>query len=642
MLIDNELILQAKERLGDMNAEIMAEVLGLDDYGYDERNKKACCPYHDEDTPSFVYDTKRHFFKCFGCGKNVDIIDAFMEKGDTFIQATQKLFDYADIEYSFGEVNVKTKTAYKYPKEVECDSKQDVCDYLGRRKISSKTIDYLDIRQDAYGNCVFNYYDTNDVLTLVKYRPSRKVQKGENKTWCQKGADTTPLLFNMNRINTTQPLLITEGELDCASAIESGFLNAVSVPLGANNYHWMEENWDWIENFDSIIICADNDEAGEKMRKECLYRLGSWRTKLVQIPKTAEVDGKEVKINDLNECLFYLGKAKTLDIILNAKDTPVESVVDFSDIQEVDLHEIDGIYTGIKEFDEEMMRLFYGTFNIVSGTNGSGKSSFLSQLICESLDQDKDVWLYSKELPNYMSKNWINYIFAGGRNIDTFETDRGSKYYKVKEEAKNKINEFYRGRLNIYKDGHENTMEAIQTSMIESARKFGSKLFIVDNLTAINYNCTENEKWGKQVDFINFCIEFAKKYHVVVICIIHPKKLETMRRMTKFDVQGLGSSVDLAHRLIALYRVTPQDKKGTPKTHGKGWLKEPIPFDVLLDVLKDRMRGRENMSIGMFYDAPSRRFYTNEQEFDRQYAWDTNTYTTPSGYIDRSITTPFE
>ena len=642
MLIDNELILQAKERLGDMNAEIMAEVLGLDDYGYDERNKKACCPYHDEDTPSFVYDTKRHFFKCFGCGKNVDIIDAFMEKGDTFIQATQKLFDYADIKYSFGEVNVKTKTAYKYPKEVECDSKQDVCDYLGRRKISSKTIDYLDIRQDAYGNCVFNYYDTNDVLTLVKYRPSRKVQKGENKTWCQKGADTTPLLFNMNRINTTQPLLITEGELDCASAIESGFLNAVSVPLGANNYHWMEENWDWIENFDSIIICADNDEAGEKMRKECLYRLGSWRTKLVQIPKNAEVDGKEVKINDLNECLFYLGKAKTLDIILNAKDTPVESVVDFSDIHEVDLHEIDGIYTGIKEFDEEMMRLFYGTFNIVSGTNGSGKSSFLSQLICESLDQDKDVWLYSKELPNYMSKNWINYIFAGGRNIDTFETDRGSKYYTVKEEAKNKINEFYRGRLNIYKDGHENTMEAIQTSMIESARKFGSKLFIVDNLTAINYNCTENEKWGKQVDFINFCIEFAKKYHVVVICIIHPKKLETMRRMTKFDVQGLGSSVDLAHRLIALYRVTPQDKKGTPKTHGKGWLKEPIPFDVLLDVLKDRMRGRENMSIGMFYDAPSRRFYTNEQEFDRQYAWDTNTYTTPSGYIDRSVTTPFE
>ena len=32
------------------------------------------------------------------------------------------------------------------------------------------------------------------------------------KNWCQKGADTRPLLFNMNRVNISQPLLITEGE----------------------------------------------------------------------------------------------------------------------------------------------------------------------------------------------------------------------------------------------------------------------------------------------------------------------------------------------------------------------------------------------------------------------------------------------
>ena len=115
-------------------------------------------------------------------------------------------------------------------------------------KISPHTIDYADVRQDGEGNAVFNYYDTNDVLTMVKYRPSRKVKKGENKCWCQKGADTTPLLFNMNRINTTVPLLICEGEPDCLSAIEAGFTNAVSVPLGSTNFHWIEENWDFLNN----------------------------------------------------------------------------------------------------------------------------------------------------------------------------------------------------------------------------------------------------------------------------------------------------------------------------------------------------------------------------------------------------------
>lgn len=82
-----------------------------------------------------------------------------------------------------------------------------------------------------------------------------------------KNADTSNLLFNMNRINTTAPLLICEGEPDCLSAIEAGFTNTVSVPLGSGNFHWIEENWDWLEQFDSIIVCSDNDEAGQKCKK---------------------------------------------------------------------------------------------------------------------------------------------------------------------------------------------------------------------------------------------------------------------------------------------------------------------------------------------------------------------------------------
>lgn len=628
MIIDKELIKKAKETLGDMNAIIMAEELNLD--AFDEKNLKAKCPYHGENSPSFVFNKKNNTFHCFGgCKKTVDIIDVFMEKGTTYMGAVQKLFELAKVPYSFGELNVKTKSQYAYPKEETKKTKDNVYKYLNARNISNETIDYLDIREDASGNCVFNFYDTNDVLTMVKYKPSRELKKGEAKTWCQKDADTTHLLFNMNRVNTTQPLLICEGEPDCAAAIESGYINSTSVPLGAGNYGWIQENWEWLEQFDSIIICSDNDEAGLKMQKECIYRLGSWRTKVVQVPTVyLNEDGVNQKIKDLNDVLKCCGKDEVLNIILNAKDSPVDSVVDYSDIKEVDLSEIDGIYTGIKEFDEEMMRLFYGTFNILTGVNGSGKSSFLSQLVCQSLDQGKDAWMYSKELPNYMSKNWVNYILAGNRNIKRYKNERNSVYFKVTSEAKNNIDEHYRGRFYLYKDGWENTLEAIETSMIDSARKFGSKLFIIDNLTAINLACGENEKWGKQVDFVNFLIDFAQKYHVVVLLVIHPKKIETMRRLQKFDVAGLGSIVDLAHRLISLYRVLPKDKEGVKKQNGNGWASEPIKYDVLLDVLKDRMRGRENMSIGLYYDVPSRRFYTNEQEYDYQYEWDKNSYDT--------------
>ena len=1154
MLIPKETIQDAKEKLGDGNADLIAQILELKEY--DQKNMRSLCPFHEEKTPSFIYDTKRHCFHCFGkCGINVDAVTAYMHTGMTYVEACKEFFEQAKVKFAFGEHKVKTKKQYKYPVGVPINDKKIIYKYLGLRQISKETIDYCDVREDKHGNVVFNFYDSNDTLTLVKYRPSHAIDKtkGEIKCWCEKDADTANILFNMNRINVSEPLLVTEGECfpgytevltkdgwlrldeydgqevmqindslngdfvrplayikkeysgdilsyntggnyeqattpghnlvytnkktlelckkkaedfytsanmsgsrfqttcmydgdglelsnamialylavsadgsirnrkkwsdenycdisfkkerkknrlsailkdlsipysrndniaaegyssfafripkwfkkeipiefatkssieqkkfildelvywdgnrvngrtqteyssklihnvtviqliahtcgmmstimhrknqfgewyqlsilnksyvtyqktkgmitshldgfvycvtvptgmimvrqnnkisitgncDQLAAVESGYKNSVSVPLGANNYGWIEENWEWLEQFDSIILAFDNDEAGRKAQKECIYRLGSWRTKIMDIPESVTlVDGSVVKVKDINEMLYYFGKESVLAAILNAKDSPVDSLVDYSDIHEVDLSEIDGIETGIQELDREIMRLFYGTFNILTGINGcvdceteyfngrkwkkiseytsgdtvlqynkngttklvnpqcyhkyfcnefyllkshdglvnqkvspehnlvlsdngkiikinveeyiskemyknknlkfintfssecnielyntlkvtdeqmsgvslmfienmsgdaansdiadyiqfdlakkgyssivtnekysnhidvvkrndgdiyihkeksadgfkycftvpsgmlvlrrngrinitgnSGKSSFLSQLVAQSIDQNKDVWMYSKELPNYMLKNWQTYIFAGRRHISEYMAQNGSVYYKVNDGVKRAIDDYYRGHLKIYKDGYKNSIQSIKTSMEDSARKFGSKLFIIDNLTAMNFECNDNEKWSKQVDFINWSIDFAQKYHVVVMLVIHPKKIEAMRRLTKLDVQGLGSIVDLAHRLISLYRVSPKEKMGVMKQAGGGWLTKPVEFDVLLDVLKDRMRGREGLAVGLHYDTPSRRFYTNENEFRHQYRWDKTKY----------------
>lgn len=551
----------------------------------------------------------------------------FIYKGMTYLQACQKLFDLAGIKYSFGELGVKTKHQYRYPKEVPIGDKSKIYAYFKKRCISPQTLDYADVRQDEEGNIVWNYYDSNDVLTMVKYRPSRKIHKGENKCWCQKNADTSNLLFNMNRINTTAPLLICEGEPDCLSAIEAGFTNAVSVPLGSGNFHWIEENWDWLEQFDSIIVCSDNDEAGQKMQKEVVYRLGSWRTKVVEVPPIFEAEnGKKYSINDLNEALYYLGKEKVLEIILNAKDSPVPGVIDFSDIQDVDLDQIDGITTGIRPLDRYLMKLFQGTLNIITGINGAGKSSFINQIICQSLEQDKNVFLFSGELPNFQTKNWLNSVLAGQRHIEERHF-QDATYYKVRPEAKREIDEFYRGRLYIYEDGRSNRMTDLLKTMEDSVRKYGTKLLILDNLTAINLECSDDNKYNKQSELIMNLIAFAVKFNVIVLLVVHPHKIDTMRRLNKMDVQGISAIIDLAHRIISLYRVSERDKQGEPKMNGSGWRVKPIKEDVLIDILKDRMLGFEGRSVGVYYDQPSRRFFTSEEDLDRRYSWDKYPYT---------------
>ena len=43
------------------------------------KNHKACCPFHDEKTPSFSVAPAKEIFHCFGCGVGGSSIDFIME-----------------------------------------------------------------------------------------------------------------------------------------------------------------------------------------------------------------------------------------------------------------------------------------------------------------------------------------------------------------------------------------------------------------------------------------------------------------------------------------------------------------------------------------------------------------------------------
>lgn len=635
MLIEKTDIEKAKEKLGDGNAFIIADMLELNNF--DEKNLKACCPYHNEETASFIYNKKKFNYHCFGCNKTVDIIDVLMEKGSTFLGAVQFLFDKVGIEYSFGERNVKTRRDYKYPHEEPITDKLKVIEYWGKRGISKDVIDYLDIREDKYGNGVFNFYDTNDVLTMVKYRPAHSIDKksGQPKTWCQKEADTLPLLFNMNRINTSRPLLITEGETDCASAIEAGYYNTVSVPLGAGNLHWIEENWDWLDMFDSIIIWSDNDEAGVNMRKECIYRLGTWRTKYINTPQYyTRDDGKRVPLKDINDCLQTGGKEFVIKLISDAKDVPVKSVVDYSEIKELDVFQMDGVKTGIKPIDDELIKIFFGTLTVLSGRPGSGKTSIIDQTIAKTIDDNKPVFLFSKEMPERMSANWFNTIIAGRRNLEERTSRDGRSYYIVPQNIQKKMQSFYSKKLLIYRDDEPNDVKAVLKSAEECVRKFGCKLIVLDNLMMIDLNCSESDKNTAQTNLVNDLIKFAAKFNVAVVLIAHPRKTQdTNSDIEMYDISGTSNIINLAMRSIGLRRVSKKEKND-PKSK---WRK----FDVVLTVIKDRLLGKADFQMGLWYDLTSRRFYTDYDEYDTKFAWDDNVYLKKLPYTDRSLQDEF-
>ena len=112
----------------------------------------------------------------------------------------------------------------------------------------------------------------------------------------------------MDDCDPKYPLIIIEGEPDKLVLDECGIKNATSIPSGTQDFTWIDECWDWMEQFKEIIIWGDNDTAGKAFQQEVLARLDDWKLRVVK---------SEYK--DANELFHY----KTLD---HGKDKAKEIV----------------------------------------------------------------------------------------------------------------------------------------------------------------------------------------------------------------------------------------------------------------------------------------------------------------------------
>ena len=62
------------------------------------KNYSACCPFHEEKTPSFTVTQEKQFYHCFGCGASGNAIGFLMEyERLEFIEAIEYLANNAGL-----------------------------------------------------------------------------------------------------------------------------------------------------------------------------------------------------------------------------------------------------------------------------------------------------------------------------------------------------------------------------------------------------------------------------------------------------------------------------------------------------------------------------------------------------------------
>lgn len=539
--------------------------------------------HRDKDTFSVNLETGG--FKCFrsSCGYQ----GHFVELARDF-----------DFDLGFGE-----KRVYKPLPQKSIEIRPAAFDYMATRGISETTCRryFITTQKDNRNILVFPFYDDKGILQFVKYR-NVKHKKGDrgNKEWCEK--NTMPIPFGMFQCKGYDRLIITEGQIDSLSVAECGIENAVSVPTGAQGFTWLLNCREWIDKFQEVIVFGDNEHGSITL----VDQLKALLKQTIKVVRRQDYLGEK----DANDILLNYGKQAIVTAIQNAEVPKLENIKDLSTVKAVDLNKLPKIRTMITPVDRTIGGLIMGQVVLLSGKRGNGKSTFMSQLVCEALDQGENVLVYSGELADYHFKRWLDYQLAGEGHVNCSTNLYGDMEYSMSNDVVEKISAWYRGRAYIYDnnwipDGDET--ESLPQTIEKAIVQYGIRMVCIDNLMtamdAVNDNAQLNLA---QSNFVGKLKKIAVKYNIVIILVAHPRKSQN-----DFSNDDVSGSSDITNKVdvVMSYQRVDDAKDGH---NGK------------LLITKNRLTGKYAIgdnAIPLLYSDMTKRI-TEPGSIQRHYGWE--------------------
>lgn len=542
-----------------------------------------------DDKETFSINLESGAFNCFraSCGYHGHFVELCRD------------FDY---DLDFGEAR-----PYKQLPQKPIQTRNGAIEFLKKRGISERIVKKYNIttRLDNPNILVFPFYDEENVLRFIKYR-NMKYQKGYgNKEWCEK--DTMPILFGINRCVGKDRLIITEGQIDSLSVAEAGFDNAVSVPTGANGFTWLNFCWDFITSFKEVVVFGDNENGKITLFDTLQTRLPS--QVLVKCVRRKDYLGEK----DANAILCKYGVNAIKKAIDNAELPRLSNVKLLSEVEFVDIKSLPKLKTNIREVDRVIGGLAFGQLIILTGKCGSGKSTLMSQLAIEAVEQDQSVFVYSGELTDYHFKNWLNFQCAGRHNLQPYENEYGDTEYALPVTKAKQINDWYRNKIYIYDNSYipedKKEMEALPETIERVIKKYGVSFICVDNLMTAMEATDDNTLNSAQTNFVTELKRIAMRYNVIIILVAHQRK-----NSTNSGNDEVSGSANITNRADIVMGYARRAKKEGETTLGGS-----------LSITKNRLTG--NIAVGdeaipLNFDYGSKRVYSGVYGDTRRYSWE--------------------
>jgi DNA primase len=312
------------------------------------REWKACCPFHNEKSPSFTVNDQKGFYHCFGCQAHGDVISWMIDqRGLTFMDAVKELAAQAGMEVPradprearaaeerAGLHDVMAAAQAWFVEQLASPAGAEARAYLQKRGFNQRTIDrfgfgFAPDDRTALKTALSRFdeamlveaglliavddkapYDRFRGRLMLPIQDARerviafggRVLQDRDGVAKYLNSPDTPLfdkgrtLYNLHRAGPasrkTERVVVVEGYMDVIALAAAGIDDAVA-PMGtALTERQIELLWRMV---DKPVLCFDGDSAGQRAAMKAaaralpLLRPGH-SLQIVQLPKGLDPD----------------------------------------------------------------------------------------------------------------------------------------------------------------------------------------------------------------------------------------------------------------------------------------------------------------------------------------------------------------
>lgn len=283
------------------------------------------------------------------------------------------------------------------------------------------------------------------------------------------------------------------------------------------------------------------------------------------------------------------------------------------DIQYLDMKNISAIPTGHDEFDRKALGFVLGEISIVSGLNGSGKSSWLNCISLNAIQRGFKVAMFSGELMKEKVKVWLNQSAAGREFVK--KVYGYDDFYYVPRDVTAKIDAWTKDKFFLYDNKYGRNWSRLLESIKELIKAKEINLLILDNLMTTDLDCFNGDKNEKQSSFVNSLADLAKQTNTHIILVAHPRKSLTFLR--REDIGGSGDITNLADNVYIIHRCNKDFEKRAPEFLGQDIVNKILQYDGysnIVEVCKNRFVGSVDNIFGYYYEMETKRFMQSKTE----------------------------